>query len=293
MPGLSQSLPTRSLPPSGGSGVAVDPGIRGFQRQPSSPSSSAAGLTPKCPIRLLDQQSPEEVAQYFEKHKHDLPRSHEVCVKRHQSNTESIRQLDAKYGSLVHMIQGLGAKHQPLLPDKTHGADAAQAAEDTNEKVVSWVRRVSGSMQGEESAALETDGRENHFDRTMKEVRLGESPSRPWGFQVPLAEDPAFPPSDAGREPSEGYGAAADAESRHRVSPQVPRSGDQKGRQQTTKPEAHHESRATFLQSPSAVHQAPQMVFTGPVFLGYPLEQATALLQQSLPGENAPGAQQM
>ena len=39
-----------------------------------------------CPIRFLDQHSPEEVATYFERHKHELPRSHEVCVKRYQSN---------------------------------------------------------------------------------------------------------------------------------------------------------------------------------------------------------------
>ncbi|KAK3060873.1 hypothetical protein LTR53_019968, partial [Teratosphaeriaceae sp. CCFEE 6253] len=30
-----------------------------------------------CPIRFMDQHSPEEVATYFEKHKHELPRSHE------------------------------------------------------------------------------------------------------------------------------------------------------------------------------------------------------------------------
>ena len=54
-----------------------------------------------CPIRFLDQHSPEEVATYFEKHKHELPRSHEVCVRRYQKNEEQIRKLDAKYGSPV------------------------------------------------------------------------------------------------------------------------------------------------------------------------------------------------
>ena len=61
-------------------------------------SVSAAGSAPACPIRYMDQHSPEEIAKYFEAHKHELPRSHELCVKRFQDNDASIRQLDAKYG---------------------------------------------------------------------------------------------------------------------------------------------------------------------------------------------------
>ena len=55
--------------------------------------------------------------QYFEKHKHELPRSHEVCINRFQSNAQSIEELDRKYGDLVSMIQGLGQKHQDYLPE--------------------------------------------------------------------------------------------------------------------------------------------------------------------------------
>ena len=36
-----------------------------------------------CPIRFLDQHSPVEAATYFENHKHEIPRSHEICVKRY------------------------------------------------------------------------------------------------------------------------------------------------------------------------------------------------------------------
>ena len=68
-----------------------------------SPEASNEESTVKCPIRFLDDHSPEEVAKYFENHKHEIPRSHEVCVKRYQTNEESIRQLDAKYGNLVNM----------------------------------------------------------------------------------------------------------------------------------------------------------------------------------------------
>jgi hypothetical protein len=40
----------------------------------------------------------------------------------------------------------------------------------------------------------------------------------------------------------------------------------------------------TFIQSPEAAktgaNAPPQMIFTGPVFIGYPIEQAMALMQQ-------------
>jgi hypothetical protein len=86
------------------------------------PSVAASGSAAVCPIRFLDQHDPEEVAQYFEKHKHELPRSHEVCITRFQSNQDSIEQLDRKYGNLVNMIQGLGQKHQAWLPEEPEDA---------------------------------------------------------------------------------------------------------------------------------------------------------------------------
>jgi hypothetical protein len=155
-----------------------------------------------CPIRFLDQHSPEEVATYFEKHKHDLPRSHEICVKRYQSNESQIRELDARYGNLVSMIQGLGVKHQPMLPaepedeelvDNGGGLDPEDA-----EKVRNWAKSVSPQPQSE--AAQAADGnladdeaadsdageeRQSRFTRPLKPIQLGESPSRPWGIKVP------------------------------------------------------------------------------------------------------------
>ena len=34
---------------------------------------------------------------------------------------------------------------------------------------------------------MEEEERVSHFDRPMKDVRVGESPSRPWGIQVPIS----------------------------------------------------------------------------------------------------------
>ncbi|KKF94247.1 hypothetical protein CFO_g3404 [Ceratocystis platani] len=68
-----------------------------------------------CPIRYLDKHTPEEIAQYVEKHKHQIPRSHEICVRRYQQSDEQVRKLDAKYGNLVSMIEGLSQLHKPML----------------------------------------------------------------------------------------------------------------------------------------------------------------------------------
>jgi hypothetical protein len=163
-----------------------------------------------CPIRFLDQHSPEEVATYFENHKHDLPRSHEICVKRYQSNEDQIKELDARYGNLVSMIQGLGAKHQPMLPaeraedDTAVEDDLAGLDPKDKEKVRNWANSVSPQPHGTEveSAAVQDgdgnladdegadsdagEGRQSRFARPLRDIRVGESPSRPWGIPVPV-----------------------------------------------------------------------------------------------------------
>ena len=110
----------------------------------------------KCPIRMLDDHSPAEVAKYFEAHKHEIPRSHEICVKRYQ-NEESIKKIDAKYRDPADMLQGLGIKHQTLLPTKPD--------------VLKWTNDVSSDPP----TPITT--RENYFDRPMPSIRLGESPN--------------------------------------------------------------------------------------------------------------------
>ena len=142
-----------------------------------------------CPIRFLDQHSPEEVATYFEKHKHELPRSHEVCVMRYQSNEEQIKELDAKYGNLVSMIQGLGKRHKEMLPedivveDEDEEGGSEKALSD--EKIRKWASSVSAQAPEPEAEVDEEEERLPHFDRPVRDIRVGESPSRPWGIHVP------------------------------------------------------------------------------------------------------------
>lgn len=287
--------------------------------QPATATSAAA----KCPIRYMDQHSPEEIAHYVETHKHELPRSHEVCVRRYQRNEDQIRKLDSKYGNLVSMIQDLSHLHQPMLPE----AERAQLPSDvegaSNERVENWAHAVSVDTDPEvvqSSPPPTDDDRQSHFDRPLKEVRVGESPSRPWGISVPVYEasghdddQPFSPPPAPVRMPSPAR------------SNQTPRKGAGKCPFDHTKmaamglapppkmeakdpagPERAQAPREPLFTpvkeaapQPSAPPQpafinpdmvkgggsAPQMIFTGPVFIGYPMDQAMQFMNQYRGGQ--------
>lgn len=309
----------------------------------NSPPPSATGSGAKCPIRYMDQHSPEEIAQYFESHKHEIPRSHEVCVKRYQRNENDIRKLDAKYGNLVSMIQGLGQKHKPMLPTKEE-EEALELERSSNERVESWAHAVSADgieTEVHEAPPDEEDDRDSRFDRPLKEVRVGESPSRPWGISVPhfeppegqrpvspppapvsavqhlprpagdcpfahvakveAEETPAPPPpqeNPAGKCPF-GQGATVTDKpvpmanlSQEQPLGKCPfrQAAAQEGREEVAMPSAPpprsspvYHDQPTFIQSstePSKPGGIPQMIFTGPVFIGYPMEQAITFMKQ-------------
>ncbi|PVH88314.1 hypothetical protein DL98DRAFT_509026 [Cadophora sp. DSE1049] len=275
----------------------------------NSPPPSASGSAAKCPIRYMDQHSPEEIAQYFETHKHEIPRSHEVCVKRYQRNEDDIRKLDAKYGNLVSMIQGLGQKHQPMLATKEE-EEAMELEKTSNERVENWAHAVSadGVHSEEHVPDDEEEDRESRFDRPLKEIRVGESPSRPWGISVPIfdppeGERPVSPPPapvpaehtprPVGKCPF-GHGAKVDeqpipppaTEERPAGKCPFPHAAAQKMKEEAAEPTPQatpvFQNQPTFIQpseSPKPA-AAPQMIFTGPVFIGYPMEQAITFMQQ-------------
>jgi len=298
----------------------------------AAPSVQGSSTDKVCPIRFLDQHSPEEVAAYFELHKHELPRSHEICVKRYQSNEEQIRELDAKYGNIVSMIQGLGQKHVSLLPENL-GDDHHDVEQDlddyeraSNEKIRKWASTV---YTGPDTSAEEKEGGEPEderlprFDRPLRDVRLGESPSRPWGIQVPIdAQD---------RAESVSLSVAAAAEPQMSQPPLETQSDKPKGRcpfgfdqqkaleqakeakvvsepvakpvqEQVAAADANAETKPTFIRqaqfeasAEKRVAEQPvfikteageqkneaaaQMVFTGPVFIGYSVQEAMTVLQ--------------
>lgn len=264
-----------------------------------SPPPSVTGSAAKCPIRFLDQHSPEEVARYFETHKHEIPRSHEICVKRYQRNEEDIRKLDAKYGNLVSMISGLGQKHQPMLQVKE---DDFTSPDDrkSNERVQNWAKAVSADAADENDVAahlaVDDEDREGRFDRPMKEVRVGESPSRPWGISVPNVNQPDIP--EEVRKPQEQVSQPLNPAA-GRQAPKTTKKCPFDNGQRTqngelprmeAKPDEGARSRPMFIQQPDLTSSnGPQIVFTGPVFIGYPMEQAMALMKQWQAGETSIG----
>lgn len=288
-------------------------------------SQSAAA---KCPIRYLDQHSPAEIATYLEKHKHELPRSHEVCVRRYQKNEEHIKKLDAKYGNLASMVEGLSRIHQPMLPEQDTRPQS-EVERGPNDRVQDWAHTVSATVTDDPDRTSRDNGevddeRQSHFDRPLKEVRVGESPSRPWGISVPVpfsdgqssqgvprARPVSPPPAPVHMPPS-----VARAETPLRETGKCPfdhtkltpmvngatshkqeekesiRSPDMPPSSQSVAP-GHHplpaQTAPSSLPQPAFINptglphskagDAPQMVFTGPVFIGYPVEQAIQFLQ--------------
>ena len=329
-PKRPESLPT---PPEWKEEFTRNHHVGGEPPVATSPPPSATGSTSKCPIRYLDERSPEEIARYFETHKHEIPRSHEVCVKRYQSNEESIRQLDAKYGNLVSMIQGLGVTHKPLLPTKEE-EEHVEIERRSIEKVEKWAESVKSVPDNVSTlnANPNDDDREGHFDRPLEEIRVGESPSRPWGVRVPIEREVA-PSASVSLGCSSGQGAERDDVSSllppmvHHTEPvqtadegrQGPssvsisldrasghgRSIENVRRVPDPAPEAptgaaSNKAEAPYLSPPvseaSQSHlpvpktEQPRMVFTGPVFIGYPAEQAAELIKQCGMGVHIPNA---
>ncbi|KAK6006030.1 hypothetical protein QM012_006440 [Aureobasidium pullulans] len=310
--------------------------MESHKKTPDAPPSVQGSSTDKvCPIRFLDQHSPEEVAAYFELHKHELPRSHEICVKRYQSNEEQIRQLDAKYGNIVSMIQGLGQKHVSLLPenlgDEHYEAEHYEAEQDfeederaSHEKIRKWASTVYTGPDAPDGEKKDEDEIENErlprFDRPLRDVRLGESPSRPWGIQVPIEAQ------DRRHSVSSSVAAAAKPEppqpllevQTERTKGKCPFGFDQQKpseqdkddgivdepstepiQEQTaaqnvaTQPtliqqiepevftEKKTEGQPIFIKTEAGEHkkEAAPMVFTGPVFIGYSVQEAMTVLQ--------------
>ncbi|KAG5972233.1 hypothetical protein E4U58_006835 [Claviceps cyperi] len=314
--------------------------------QPTAHEAGAdAGASSKCPIRFLDKHSPEEIAHYVETHKHALPRSHEVCLRRYQRNEMQMKRMDSKYGNMISMIEGLSHIHQPMLPTSDDADETAapdQHGQDSHERVENWAHGVTEMEVSDVDApagSADHQDRINNFERPLKEVRVGESPSRPWGISVPVYHVPeghedglpfSPPPAPVRMSDSDPSGvspaAAAETGSATPVksdkcpfdhskfargafagpppcTPQpaantsppncafeeAPFTNAQGGATDAatgaTPGAAPPYSRPTLIDPHAMMAQAavgggPQMVFTGPVFIGYPMEQAVEFMKQ-------------
>lgn len=279
----------------------------------------------KCPIRYLDKHTPEEVARYVEMHKHELPRSHEVCLRRYGRNEREVRKLDSKYGNIASMIEDLGQLHQSMLPEDELPPAGNEADEGSNRRVENWANGVNPTTDPDDAEDMSDPDhdRQSHFDRPLKEVRVGESPSRPWGISVPIydADDrdayllsppaaplkmptphhpPAMPEGGPKKCPFDHTKFAAFAGASDAVTPK-PGAKDGPGlqgpppmasfRDETARPSPAHgppppqqqQQQQPIFVAPDAFRgksDQPQMVFTGPVFIGYPMDQALQFMSQ-------------
>ncbi|KAK5047949.1 hypothetical protein LTR84_006139 [Exophiala bonariae] len=259
-----------------------DPIAAEFHPDIASARSVATEQRPgQCPIRFLDQHSPEEVAQYFENHKHEIPRSHEICVRRYQGDETSVRQLDAKYGNLVNMIQGLGVKHKAYLPGKDRVEEQEHApgrtVETWNDDVDSYSEPTPPTH---EIQVEDEDARLSRFEKPLREIRVGESPSRPWGISVPPDKEPtpSALQSDAGVDHPELKPIQTSPKSQSRKCPVDHR---QAATTSQTAPKEKDDTRE--LQNTPT-----QIIFNGPVFFGYSAEQVAVLLQNTNLGSTKP-----
>lgn len=271
----------------------------------------------KCPIRYMDKHSPEEIARYVELHKHELPRSHEVCLRRYQGNEDQIRKLDSKYGNMTSMIEDLSQLHKPMLPEREDRYESVDDA--SNQRVEDWAQGISVSSHAadpDDIAPDETDeDRQSHFDRPLKEVRVGESPSRPWGISVPIydadnhRDEKLFSPPPAppvrmpspphpmpalgmagGKCPFDHTKFAAAGGGPPPMPRPMPSNPPPAGLREapTLTPKNGHGHEATAATQPvfmgiDAAQLAAggrHMVFQGPVFIGYPMEEAIKFMNQ-------------
>lgn len=205
----------------------LDPVKAELSDKPLSQTASAAssgGRCPvaRCPIRYMNQHAPEEIAEFVERHKNEIPRSHAVCVQRYQKDAMSMRKLDAKYGGLISMVQGLGEKHQAFLPGQAPNGDRAASNSFGAVSPSDWTEDANARDSVQAGAPEKTDDaeeehRESHFDRPLREIRVGESPSRPWGIHVPPNYQPSTSAPQSPRSPTAALPASAVAQQANNV----------------------------------------------------------------------------
>jgi hypothetical protein len=200
-----------------------------------------------------------------------------------------------------------------MLPTKEE-EEAMELERTSNERVENWAQAVS--VDGVEHEDMAEPGaeedRESRFDRPLKEIRVGESPSRPWGISVPIFDPPegqrpvSPPPApvSAGREPittetcpfSHGQQPAvaeklAVPQNQHKPAGKCPHAGmaveNVVAQEPSPRVRPHTQptiqTQPAFIQHPEAPKMnssVPQMIFTGPVFIGYPMEQAMTFMHQ-------------
>lgn len=197
--------------------------------------------------------------------------------------------MDAKYGNLTNMIRGLSEKHRAFLP-----GDGSRTASSSAERVEKWADGVNSQTPAEGDDIENDEDRKGHFDRPLRDIRVGESPSRPWGIHVPIPPAPAFEsptqspaapgvtadkPFDAATGPPKGgcpFGHGAGAPPPDHPAIETERVRNEEPAQTPDGTSMKDEKRTD--DPPEA--PAANIVFNGPVFFGFSAEKTAAFMQQ-------------
>ncbi|PIG80296.1 hypothetical protein AARAC_009889 [Aspergillus arachidicola] len=256
-------------------------------------------------IKLL---RPEEIADYVERHKHEIPRSHAICVQRYQKDSHSMRHLDAKYGSLINMIRGLSVKHQAFLPNR--GNSGAPTSSSSAERVEKWAEEVGINPELQPSIKVaereDDDGREGRFDRPLREALGNPCPNALASFSIAFAfaSAGAALPEKSKKPPEEETIGVSSIPTRD-ATQQAPTTAPKSGRcpfghgaapavnvvTETETIRDHGKMNGTIENAQQDSGEQPHahlpptnspasIVFNGPVFFGFSPEQTSSFLQQ-------------
>ncbi|KAI9734237.1 MAG: hypothetical protein M1834_002339 [Cirrosporium novae-zelandiae] len=253
-----------------------------FHHEPQSPKC-CGGPCNTCPIRLLNKHSPEEVAQYVEKHKHEIPRSHLICIKRFQGDPVTAAKIDAKYGDMTNMMQSLGMKHQPLLPHKEQGSHSKPT--DNAKKIEKWVENVSESepqlaVKEQEQHAPKTDEeRVGHFEKPLRNIRVGESPSRPWGITIPATVEPCPSVIMAKESPEKNMAGMGSIGNKH-AAENPKRHFNELNQDHKLGDLERNPAPLNSPHIPIPTDSQRQIIYNGPIFVGYSPEAAGVFLRE-------------
>jgi hypothetical protein len=162
------------------------------------------------------------------------------------------------------------------------------------EKVERWAENCTENPEvqndGPVTAASSTDDnvetRTSHFDMPLKEIRVGESPSRPWGISVPYVEGLASNSNVVEDEEFESplLSQPMQGDKSFFIDPNDPSTGKFALSASNGKYSADIPQQPLPVEDPLVLptekKAAPQMLFTGPIFFGYSVEQASTLIQK-------------
>jgi hypothetical protein len=163
------------------------------------------------------------------------------------------------------------ARCKAYLPERDRIEEQDKSSSHAVEK---WADDVSqdAAPAAQEIEATDEEPRLPHFERPLREVRVGESPSRPWGISVPADNEP----TPSALQDDDGVAHLEMLPEDSQRGPDTTPKGRPTEHTQKT-PKQKNEAGDPVDNTDSRTH----IVFNGPVFFGYSAEDVATLLQKT------------